>query len=72
MEINSGLYRSGTVDGKVVKDILLDTGCTWTLVHQKLILREKTSGEVIIRCVHEDEVSYPLAQVEIAGVVRCL
>ena len=64
--MNSGLYRSGTVDGKV-KDILLDTGCTRTLVHQKLIPREKkTSGEVIIRCAHGDEVSYPLAQVEIA------
>ena len=60
------LYRSGTIDGKPVKDILLDTGCTRTLVHQKLIPREKTSGEVIIRCAHGDEVSYPLAQVEIA------
>ena len=65
-EMNSGLYRSGTVDGKPVKDILLNTGCTRTLIHQKLIPREKkTSGEVIIRCAHGDEVSYPLAQVEI-------
>ena len=37
----NGLYRSGTVDGKPVKDILLDTGCTRTLVHQKLIPRVK-------------------------------
>ena len=49
-----------------MKDILLDTGITRTLVHQKLILREKTSGEVIIHCAHGDEVSYSLAQVEIA------
>ena len=64
--MNSGLYRSGTVDGRMVKDILLDTGITRTLVYQKLILREKTSGEVIIHCAHGDEVSYSLAQVEIA------
>ena len=44
----------------------VDTGITRTLVHQKLILREKTSGEVIIHCAHGDEVSYSLAQVEIA------
>ena len=70
--MNSGLYRSGTVDGRMVKDILLDTGITRTLVYQKLILREKTSGEVIIHCAHGDEVSYSLAQVEIEWVVRCL
>ena len=59
-EVNDGLYRSGTVDGKPVKDILLDTGCTRTLVHQELIPREKkTSGEVIIRCAHDTDHASP-------------
>ena len=64
---NNQVYRVGNVDGKPVKDILLDTGCMRTLVHQRLIPRErKTSSEVIICCAHGDEVSHHLAQVEIA------
>ena len=59
-------YRNGTVDGMPVEDILFDTGCSRTLVHHKLISPEKRiDGEVIIRCVHGDEVSYPLARVDI-------
>ena len=58
--------RNGTVEGRYVEDINLDTGCTWTLVHQDLIPRDMdTRGEVIIRCAHRDEVSYPVAEVEI-------
>ena len=58
--------RNGTVEGRYVEDIILDTGCTRTLVHQDLIPRDmETHGEVIIRCAHGDEVSYPVAEVEI-------
>ena len=63
---SGGVFRSGTVDGSPVTDILLDTGCTRTMVHEKLIpRRRKTSGEVVIRCAHGDEVSYPLTEVQI-------
>ena len=37
----SGIMRSGTVEGKYVKNILLDTGCSMTLVHQKLVSEEE-------------------------------
>ena len=61
------VYRSGTVDGRLITDILLDTGCTRTMVHERLIPRKrKTNGEVVIRCAHGDEVSYPLTEVQIA------
>ena len=64
---NGTIHRSGTVDGSPVTDILLDTGCTCTLVHQRLVpRRRKTNGEVVIRCAHGDEVRYPLTVVEIA------
>ena len=47
---NGRVCRSGTVDGERVRDILLDTGCTRTLVHQRLIPEDKkTSGEVVVR-----------------------
>ena len=63
---HNALYRGGTVDGRYVRDILIDTGCTRTLVHQSLVSpRKMITGEVAIRCAHGDEVSYPLAHVNI-------
>ena len=32
-----GVVRSGTVEGHAVDNILLDTGCSRTLVHKKLV-----------------------------------
>ena len=41
--------------------IVLDTGCTRTLVHDRLVpVGQKTSGSITICCGHEDEVTYPL------------
>lgn len=60
------MYRSGTVEGTLVTDILLDTGCTRTLVRRELVPREKIlDGEVAIRCAHGDTTRYKLAQVQV-------
>ena len=66
-QLNSEVMcHNGTVEGCYLEDIFLDTGCTRTLVHQDLIPRDmETRGEVIICCAHGDEVSYPVAEVEI-------
>ena len=59
-----GVVRSGTVEGHAVDNILLDTGCSRTLVHKKLVPEEKVqdAGAVAIRCAHGDTVLYPLAK----------
>ena len=49
-----------------MRDIVVDTGSSRTLVRRDLVPKEKmTGGEVPVRCAHGDIVSYPLAQVEI-------
>ena len=56
--------REGLVEGHQVQGILLDTGCTRTLVQQDLVPPGKmTVGRVSIRCAHGDVVSYALAKV---------
>ena len=58
------MRRAGVVEGRSVGDILLDTGCSHTLVRQEL--EKLLEGEsVAIRCAHGDTVLYPLAQVEV-------
>lgn len=61
----SGVVKCGVVEGKEVHNILLDTGCSRTLVHQDLIPESKIQeSEVIaIRCAHGDTVIYPLAEI---------
>ena len=60
------LLRRGTVEGKTVKDIQLDTGCSRTVVRSDLIDKKIVDGETItIQCAHGDTVSYPLAEVEL-------
>ena len=61
------LQRTGIVEGREVKNILLDTGCARTLIRQELVPHEKMiEGEAIpIRCAHGDTVLYPLALVKI-------
>ena len=53
-----GILRPGAVKGKEVPDILLDTGCSWKLVHNDLV-------GVTIRSAHGDTALYPLAQVQV-------
>ena len=62
----------GRVQGKMVRDILLDSGCSRTMVHLRLVSPEAfvEGSNVVIRCVHGDTVLYPLAniQMEVEGV----
>ena len=59
--------RKGVVEGKDVADIVLDTGCSRTMVRRDLVREEKhLDGEAVtVRCAHGDTVLYPLAEVEI-------
>ena len=62
-----GVGRSGTVEGIAVNSILLDTGCSRTLVHKYLVPEDRfLEGEAVtIRCAHGDTVLYPLARVKL-------
>ena len=66
-----GVMRTGVIEGKPVSNILLDTGCSQTLVHRDLVPPEKLlEGRAItICCAHGDTAIYPLAKVglEIEG-----
>ena len=59
--------RCGYVQGVEVTDILLDTGCTQTMVRRDLVPQDQLiEGEAAtIRCVHGDNMLYPLADVTI-------
>ena len=61
------LLKAGWVEGHGVADILLDTGCSKTLIHRKLVPKEKyILGEAVtIRCAHGDNVLYPVAKVNL-------
>ena len=61
----SGIMRSGTVEGKYVKTILLDTGCSRTLVHQKLVPEEALleGKATMVCCARGDTVLYHMAKV---------
>ena len=63
----NGVTKSGIIEGKPVNDILLDTGCSRTLIHKQHVPKEKMlEGEAVaIQCAHGDTVLYPLAQVKI-------
>ena len=55
------------VEGKYVKDILLDTGCSKTLVHHKLVSEHKLFSKEVatIHCVHGYTVLYPVADLKL-------
>ena len=59
--------RPGVIEGRAVMDIVLDTGCSRTLVHRKLVPPQKMlpGSAVTIRCAHGDTVLYPLAAVDV-------
>ena len=69
-----GVVRSGTVEGHAVDNILLDTGCSRTLVHKKLVPEEKVQDAeaVAILCAHGDTVLYPLAKIWEADLLRLI
>ena len=61
------VQRSGQVEGKPVRDILLDTGCSRTIVRKELVPESKMCGRetTTIKCAHGDTVTYPLAEIEL-------
>ena len=67
VEMKPGVVKSGKVEGETVNDILLDTGCSRTLVHRRFVSQEKAQdgGAVAIRCAHGDTVLYPLATISL-------
>ena len=66
-----GIMKLGTVEGHPVKNILIDTGCSRIMAHERNVPPGKVlQGEAIaIRCTHGDTVLYPLVLValEVAG-----
>ena len=56
-----GLHVSGKVDGITVKSVVLDTGCSRTIVGSNLVPLLQ-SEVVAICCAHGDTVLYPLAK----------
>ena len=61
----SGIMRSGTVEGTYVKNILLDTGCSRTLIHRKLVPEEVLleGKATMVCCAHGATVLCHLAKV---------
>ena len=61
------MYCKGSVEGCLVSRILLDTGCSRTMVRRQFVPQEKfLEGKwVSIRCVHGDTVLYPLADIKL-------
>ena len=59
--------RPGVVEGTMVQDIILDTGCSQTMVREDLAKTSKMlEGEAVtVRCAHGDTVLYPLSEVEL-------
>ena len=69
---DQGVTHCGTICGTPVKDILLDTGSTRTLVKKDLVPRNRmVDDEVAIRCAHNNTIVYPLADVEIRIEGQC-
>ena len=62
-----GIYREGLVEGHKVEKILLDTGCSRTMIQRSLVPQNKfLEGQAVtIRCAHGDTVLYPLAEVDL-------
>ena len=60
--------RTGLVEAKQVRNLLLDTGCTRTLVRKELVpSKNMIDGKAVpICCAHGDTVLYPLATVTVA------
>jgi hypothetical protein len=65
---NRNLRCRGMVEETEVGDILLDTGCSQTLVRKDLVKSEKMKeGRLVdIQCAHGDTTWYPLAEVELS------
>ena len=65
--VEGTVLRQGVVNGFLVDDLLLDTGCSKTIVRRDLVGEEQwLKGEsTIIQCVHEYAFAYLLATIEL-------
>ena len=71
--VNQPFQCKGVVEGQLVNDIVLDTGCSRTLVRSDLLGEKKFEEETItVQCAHGDVVTYPLAKVELEVKGRAL
>ena len=60
------VIRSGWVNDRWVKDIVLDTSAAKTMIRGDLVTEEDMVGSsIIVKCAHGDEVAYPVVRVKI-------
>ena len=66
----SSVTVCGSVNGIAVQDIVMDTGCSQTLVHESLVDTHTLNLDdvIAVRCAHGDVVDYPTAPVCISVV----
>ena len=65
-QADRAVLRSGLVEGNKVHDIVLDTGCSRTMIRKDLVPTTKMLDDaVMVQCAHGDTVAYPLAVVEL-------
>ena len=58
--------RTETVNGKLVHDIILDTGASKTIIRKELVPKGKMLDRCVeIKCAHGDETTYPFADVKV-------
>ena len=67
--VKRDVYKSGLVEGRRVEKVVLDTGCSQTMVHKDLVPQDKiVEGDAVtIRCAHGDTVLYPLVEIKVDG-----
>ena len=76
--VNQPFQYKGVVEDQLVNDIVLDNGCSRTLVRSDPVrsdpLGEKKFEEetITVQCAHGDVVTYPLAKVELEVKGRAL
>ena len=61
------MLHQGVINSFLVDDLLLDTGCSKTIVRRDLVGEERwLEGEsTVIQCAHGDAIAYPLATIEL-------
>ena len=64
--LGRSVVRVGKVEGAVVSEVVLDTGCSRTMVRRDLVPEENLlPGEAVtVLCAHGDAMPYPLAYVD--------
>ena len=61
-----GVFRRGVIDGVYIKDILLDTGASRSMIREDILPPDhRVDGEVTSRCAHGDMVAYPLTAIAV-------